>query len=159
MRKSMLHTATVPIQEMILHYLEPERFEESCRSCENYGINPACPPHDFDVPEFWKHFAYLDLYALSIPAGDSWEDADQQLTERLFSMERTVPGSLCLSSGSGGGLREEGMRYSIQSLGGNVEKLCRELLGISLQWAAEGSAPDRLTVVGGLLRGTGETIL
>ena len=155
MKKDMMYRSTVPIREMSERYLEPDRFEESCRSCENYGCNPGCPPHDFDVPGFWRRYAYLDLYALSIPASSSWEEGERKLSDQLLTMESAVPGSLALLPGSSGSPRADGLRYSIQSLGGNVEKLCRERLGLSLQWAGSEALSGRLAVVGGLLRSTG----
>lgn len=145
-------TATISIPDLILNYVEPVRFETACRSCSKYGVGSACPPHDFNVVEWWSRFAYLDLYAVSIPGDADWDEADKRLSDRLLVLERAVPESLCLLSGSSGGKEGEAVRYSIQSLGGNVEKLCRELLSISLQWPKEGTDPGRLTLVGGLLR-------
>lgn len=148
-------TATISVARLLEHYVEPERLKERCGSCPKYGKDPACPPHDFDVAAFWQKFSCLELHVLRIPAEASWEDADRQLSDRLKELERTMPGSLCLSSGGGAG--DGLLRHSIQALGGNVEKLCRDLLGISLQWAQDGKMPEQLTLVGGLLRKTGGT--
>lgn len=147
--------------ELLEGYLEIDRFEQGCRSCGNYGTNPGCPPHDFDVEKLWLRYERLELYAVSIPGDSSWDEADRWLTEQLLALEKSLPGSLCLCPGSSGGLLTSGMHYSIQSLGGNVEKLSRERLGLSLQWGIAGAAPERLALIGGLLlpEGCGEVTL
>lgn len=87
------------------------------------------------------------------------------LAEQLFSMEQKKPGSISLSAGScslcaADGCRRlqsepcvysEQMRYSIESLGGNVGKTVSDLLGIRLQWITEGRLPDYFVLVSGLL--------
>ncbi len=44
------------------------------------------------------------------------------------------------------------IRYSIESLGGDVEKTAHKLLGIELKWACDGILPEYLTLVAGLLK-------
>ena len=44
------------------------------------------------------------------------------------------------------------MRCSIESLGGNVAKVCEELLGQTIQWISGNQLPDHLMLVGGLLQ-------
>ena len=43
------------------------------------------------------------------------------------------------------------MRYSIESLGGDVVKTAAELLGTEIKWAASGELPEYFLLVGGLL--------
>lgn len=43
------------------------------------------------------------------------------------------------------------MRYSIESLGGNVGLTCRKLLGIRLEWMEEGKLPSYFVLAAGLL--------
>lgn len=43
------------------------------------------------------------------------------------------------------------MRYSIESLGGNVGKTCSELFNIQLEWVTEGKLPSYFLLVSGLL--------
>lgn len=95
-----------------------------------------------------------------------------QLTEDLYKREEDVPGSISLSAGScalckdGFGNQEgdcariigepcrypEKMRYSIESLGGNVGTTCSRLMEIELEWIKEGRMPSYFVLVCGLLR-------
>jgi len=100
-----------------------------------------------------------------------WE-VKAQLAEELYEREKAVPGSISLSAGSctlckGAGAHAEGfcsrlkgepcrhpdkMRYSIESLGGNVGTTLSELMEIELEWIQEGRMPSYFVLVSGLLR-------
>lgn len=107
-----------------------------------------------------------------------WE-VKEQLAKELYEREKAVPGSISLSAGSctlckgagkhteeGGELYEgwctrlEGkpcrfpdkMRYSIESIGGNVGTTLSELMEIELEWIQEGRMPSYFVLVSGLLR-------
>ncbi len=106
-----------------------------------------------------------------------WE-VKQQLAEELYEREKAIPGSISLSAGSctlckgACAHSEEGeilegfcsrlkgepcrypdkMRYSIESLGGNVGTTLSELMGIELEWMQEGRMPSYFVLVSGLLR-------
>lgn len=100
-----------------------------------------------------------------------WE-VKAQLAEELYEREKSVPGSISLSAGSctlckGADEHSEGfctrlkgkpcrfpekMRYSIESLGGNVGTTLSELMEIELEWIQEGRMPSYFVLVSGLLR-------
>ena len=106
-----------------------------------------------------------------------WE-VKAQLAEELYEREKAVPGSISLSAGSctlckGSGTYSAGsssfegfcsrlkgepcrypdkMRYSIESLGGNVGTTLSELMEIELEWIQEGRMPSYFVLVSGLLR-------
>ncbi|NCB41198.1 MAG: hypothetical protein EOM59_01055 [Clostridia bacterium] len=138
--------------KFVADYLEAERFLLCCRECPNYGKKYMCPPHSFDVQEFWLSFSELEVHAVMLPGNQNYEQAEAALMDGLLTMEEQLPGSLCLSAGNAGAIEKERMRYSIESLGGNVDKLCRELLGISLEWGKDGEWPEQITLVAGLLK-------
>lgn len=86
------------------------------------------------------------------------------LTEKLLEEEKDYPGSVSLSAGSccrcpNGCTKTEGkpcrfpneMRYSIESLGGNVGLTIEKLMGLSLEWIEEGKLPPHFVMVCGLL--------
>lgn len=86
------------------------------------------------------------------------------LEAQLFLMEKDHPGSRLLSGGScykcaegctrPAGLpcrHPEQMRYSIEALGGDVEKIAAEILGSPLIWCGPGEFPPYYMLVGGLL--------
>jgi predicted metal-binding protein len=78
-------------------------------------------------------------------------------------MENEIPGSCALAAGSCAICKEctrpkgtecrypEKMRYSIESLGGNVVQLMKDELGIEMKWAEAGKLPEFYVLVGGLL--------
>lgn len=93
-----------------------------------------------------------------------WE-VKEQLARELYEKEKLVRGSISLSAGScalckGQCTRLEGkscrypekMRYSIESLGGNVGTTLSELMEIELEWIQEGRLPSYFVLVSGLLR-------
>ena len=95
----------------------------------------------------------------------SLEKVKQELSEELFEREKKTPGSTSLSAGScllckGNCGRKENepcrfpdkMRYSIESLGGNVGLTLSKLMGIELEWMEEGKLPHYFVLVCGLLR-------
>lgn len=88
----------------------------------------------------------------------------KKISEHLYREERLNPGSISLSAGSchlcpDGCKKPTGrsctqpdlMRYSIESLGGNVGLTIEKLLGIELEWMKEGRLPKHFVLVGGLL--------
>ncbi|MDO4555777.1 MAG: DUF2284 domain-containing protein [Lachnospiraceae bacterium] len=89
-----------------------------------------------------------------------------QMSSELFEMEKEFPGSISLSAGScmrcgrGGCTRPTGkpcrtpdcLRYSIESLGGNVGLTITKYLNLELLWMEEGKLPDYFILVAGLLK-------
>ena len=108
-----------------------------------------------------------------------WE-VKEQLAAELYEREKAIPESISLSAGSctlckAAGAHAEGerkadaegfcsrlkgepcrypdkMRYSIESLGGNVGTTLSELMEIELEWMQEGRMPSYFVLVSGLLR-------
>lgn len=88
----------------------------------------------------------------------------QKLSEILFNQEKKYPGSISLSAGScsyclSGCTRTGGqpcrypdkLRYSIESLGGNVGLTIERLMKLRLEWIEEGHLPPHFVLVCGLL--------
>ena len=82
----------------------------------------------------------------------------------MMEEEKKYPGSISLSAGScsrckGGCTRPQGkpcrfpdeIRYSIESLGGNVGMTIEKLMGLELEWMEEGKLPSHFILVNGLL--------
>ena len=86
-----------------------------------------------------------------------------RLAARMQELEEEHPGSRALSAGScilcqrcrrkdgKPCCRPEQMRYSIESLGGNVGKTTSELLHVELEWMEENRLPRYFTLINGLL--------
>ncbi len=164
----------ISVADYVNGYVNVEEFLECCRVCENYDQKWSCPSYDFDpVEDYWKKYENLYIIGkkmiLEEDEKENWEalmkQVKQQLTETLYAEEEKHPGSVSLSAGSCNICGEnncskkagepcrfpEKMRYSIESLGGNVGLTASRLLGIRLQWIEEGQVPDYFVLVGGLL--------
>ena len=94
------------------------------------------------------------------------EAEKQDMAAELFAMEKQYPDSVSLSAGCcmlcgrDGCTRQKGlpcvrpesMRYSIESLGGNVGLTITRYLHQELLWMEEGKLPDYFILVAGLLK-------
>ena len=96
---------------------------------------------------------------------NSIREVKEQLAVELYERENAIPGSISLSAVSctlckGECMRLKGepcrypdkMRYSIESLGGNVGTTLSELMEIELEWMQEGRMLSYFVLVSGLLR-------
>lgn len=99
-----------------------------------------------------------------IERGSVWQEK-AKLTSELYQKEEENPGSISLSAGScmicnrrcarasGKPCRfPDKVRYSIESLGGDVGRTISELMGIELEWVRKGRLPSHYVLVCGLLR-------
>ncbi len=163
----------IGIDEYVEGYVNVEEFLECCKACRNYQQVWSCPTYDFDPVDYWKKFENLYVVGkkmiLEEEEKENWEtlmaEVKDGLTKDLYALEGQHPSSQSLSAGNceicgeGNCTRKTGepcrypeqMRYSIESLGGNVGLTAGKLLGIELQWIAEGQIPDYFVLVGGLL--------
>lgn len=166
--------STVKVADYIEQYVDVEEFLACCRECPNYDRVWSCPSYDFDPLDYWKQFDELYVVGkkmiLEEDEKENYEDLMRQveddLTRQLFEEEKNYPGSRSLSAGNckicgpdGCSKKSEQpcrypdkMRYSIESLGGNVGLTASRLLGIELLWIEKGKIPDYFVRVGGLLR-------
>lgn len=175
------HTATISVSEYIEGFVDVETFLEACRSCPNYDKKWSCPSYYFNVLDFWKKYKTLNLLASKIIFPEealkrtyTQEELNhildkvltkekEKLSLELFEEEKKYPGSISLSAGCCSRCavcsREKGepcifpdkMRYSIESLGGNVGLTIEKLMGLHLEWMEEGRLPHHFVLVCGLL--------
>ena len=94
------------------------------------------------------------------------KEVKAQMSKELFQLEEEIPESVSLSAGNCIACGEdncsrpldepcrfpEKMRYSIESIGGNVGKTAHDLLGCDIEWMEEGKVPSHFVLVGGLLK-------
>lgn len=176
-----LEAQPIDIPTYLDEYVDIPTFLECCKACPNFGTTWSCPPYDFDVEAFWNRYSTLKLYGTQLIYTEeavnrryTKEEADRILEETLKPeklalskemevLEKQNPGSQALSAGScilckdcartqGNPCRHpDSMRYSIESLGGNVGKTTSRLLGIELEWMEENRLPHYFTLINGLL--------
>lgn len=88
----------------------------------------------------------------------------RKLSDELLEREEEIEGSVSLCAGScsicgevcprvagGACLHPEKMRYSIESLGGNVGLTISKLMGLELEWMEENKLPHYFILVSGIL--------
>ena len=143
------------------------RLFQSCPNCKNVW---SCPPYNFDPMEIWNKFKKLRIivYKLEPPSGCKetlalLEKTKHEMLLYTYALELENPGSLALSAGKCSLCTEctrpknepcrmpDKMRYSIESLGGDVEKALKELFNIKILWEIDGKMPEYYTLCGGLL--------
>ncbi len=165
----------ISVAEYFENYVNIAEFLEYCKACPRYDHMWSCPPYDFSQEDYWKRYDDLYILGYQIFFEDGTTEAESlrimeevkaRMSEELFAMEEEHPGSISLSAGSCSICGKENctrpqgkpcrypdkMRYSIESIGGNVGKTVHDLLGIPLEWIEEGKVPSYFVLVGGLLR-------
>ncbi len=168
----------ISMDDYMEKYVNVGEFLEYCKQCPNYGKIWSCPPYDFDPEDVWRGFSsiYIAARKITFPKGQSpagreelakiLSEVKDDMSRELFELEKEFPGSVSLSAGScgmcrgGGCTRPEGepcrfpekMRFSIESLGGNVGLTVSRLMGIELEWMEEGKMPSYFVLVGGLMK-------
>lgn len=173
--------AKICTSELIQKYTDTERFLDCCRQCPNFGQRWSCPQYDFSPEALWRQYDELLIFGTQIYfdkelaekkysaaeieklSGASLKAERRRLDAEMLAAEKEKDGSLALFAGSciicddcgrpsGEACRfPDKMRYSIESLGGNVAQLAEELLGVPLKWSKNGELPEYLTLVCGLL--------
>ena len=171
----------IAVEDYVRDYVDVPRFLECCKACPHYSSKWSCPPYDFEPLDLWTKFRELWIFGVKISFGAEGGGADysapemneeiravfleekRKLLNRALSLEKEYPGSLGLSAGSCAVCAEcakksgepcrrpELMRYSIESLDGDVCKTAEKLLGTPIKWAQDGRAPEYLILAGGLL--------
>ena len=165
----------------IARYVDVPRFLKCCKRCPNYNKKWSCPEFEFAPLAFWKSFSKIKLYGVKMMLdaamrglkyeGDiyyfvkSMIAAEKgRLMQQLWQLERENKGSFCLFAGDcqlcaecakkrGLPCRNPNlMRYSIESIGGNVQAVTEELLGTKILWVGKDNlVPEYFTLVSALL--------
>ena len=166
---------TIKVNEYIDNYVNVQEFLQYCKKCDNYEKIWACPSYNFNPEDYWREYDELIVVARKILFGPDVDEArsyeimlevKQDMSRELYELEKSYSGSISLSAGSCDLCKEEGctrtqgkpcrypdkMRYSIESLGGNVGKTVSKLMGYELEWVEEGKVPSYFVLVGGLLK-------
>ncbi|MCQ2554304.1 MAG: DUF2284 domain-containing protein [Clostridia bacterium] len=163
----------ITVKEFFEEFVDIPKFIKYCRECGNYNNVWSCPPYSFDVEEYWKQFRTVLVIADRFyPEKDlNYIDAWKALFERkkiLFDytlgLEKEHEGSVLLTAGGchmcESCARKDGLpcrnpeliRYSVESLGGDVGKVVKNLFDIDIKWAAPGEVQEYMVLCGGLLK-------
>lgn len=160
------------VEQFLKDYFEPEMTAARCRACSGFGKTWACPDFAFAPQDFWERFTTYTVLVERLWVADSAdaEEAQERLqrekkgfNRRMLELEKACGGTAlyaqeCEACTTCARLDGEPcrlpqiMRYSIEALGGNAEKLIRDKLGFAMQWSHDGSVPEYYLLIGGLLR-------
>lgn len=172
----------IAVSDFFRECVDIPRFAECCRLCPNYGRRWSCPPYDFSPEDLWKDYRSLLLQCRVIPVPQELQElvlSQQQINERsrallqphkqamlqaMGALEQQFPGSLALDAGScdrcenctrTDGLpcrHTDGLRYSVESLGGDVCKALQLYFGKEILWGEQSHLPAYYILLGGLLK-------
>lgn len=173
--------AECDMEQFIARYVDVPRFLECCKLCPNYDKKWSCPNFTFNQLKYWKQYNHIKLYGTKIlldtaMRGMKYEgDAYYYITsiiaaekgklmQQIWQMEREIWQSKGLFAGDcqlcarcakidGKPCRwPKLMRYSIESIGGNVQAITEELLGTKILWVGKDKEiPPYFTLVTALL--------
>ena len=172
-------TADVDVEKFYDEYVDFEKISKLCiEEQEMLGYNWNYPPFDFDVDDVWNSYNKLKVIAFKIDfSAEELEHtfSDDELNFVLKRFERLkvklMNDIYAQESEDALGLylgkcnmcmrctREFGapckmpfkMRYSIESLGGEVDRAIEDIFGYEILYAHDGKLPEYLIFVGGLL--------
>ena len=164
----------IAVSDFIPKYVDVEKFLGFCKQCPFYAKSWSCQPYDFDPMDVWHSYKTLKVIACQFePKPGMDKDAclkyltevKNDLLEYTYALEKKYPGSRALAAGvcqwceprtcaraTGEPCRYPHlMRYSIESLGGDVVGVINELMGLQLKWTDDETPPEYFIMCGGLL--------
>ncbi|WP_316669346.1 DUF2284 domain-containing protein [uncultured Propionibacterium sp.] len=167
--------------EFVERFVDVPRFLSYCRDCPAYGRTWACPEFDFDPLAVWRSRRWFHVITRTIaftgerPGEGLGPDELRSRVMALFTAEKrrlrhrvvvlraSHPGSIPLLAGAcelcercsrldGRSCVHPGqLIHSIESIGGDVVGLVRELFGIEMGWSDGSHLPDAYHLTVGLL--------
>ncbi len=172
-------TVDVDVDEYYKNYVDFERISKLCiEEQEMLEYNWSYPPFDFDPDEIWHSYNKLKIIAFKIDFSDEELNhtfSDEELQYVLKRFERMKiklmneiyilenedslglflgKCNLCMKCTRDFNLACKmpfKMRYSIEALGGDVDKTVEDLFECKILYAQNGKLPEYLMFVGGLL--------
>ena len=172
-------TVDVDVDEYYKNYVDFERISKLCiEEQEMLEYNWSYPPFDFDPDEIWHSYNKLKIIAFKIDFSDEELNhtfSDEELQYVLKRFERMKiklmneiyilenedslglflgKCNLCMKCTRDFNLACKmpfKMRYSIEALGGDVDKTVEDLFECKVLYAQNGKLPEYLMFVGGLL--------
>ena len=172
---------TLTIDDYLDNFVDFNRTLNACKKCRAYNKNWACPDFDCNISSFYEPYEKIDLIYVRLIFDDSITnqrlDNNQlnkflhetlfkeknKLTEKLKMLEKNKNG-VYLSSGycnlcrKCSKIRNEKClfpdlrRNSVESIGGLVVKITREIFGTEVKWIDDnGKVPEYLSILNAVL--------
>ena len=171
--------ADVDVMEFYDNYVDFDKISKLCiEEQDMLGYNWNYPPFDFDVDDIWNSYNRLKIIIFKIdfsPEEREHTFSDEELDFVLKRFERLKVKfmneiymlenedslglylgkcNLCMRCTRSFGAPCKmpfKMRYSIESLGGEVDRAIEDLFGYEIRYAHDGKLPEYLIFAGGLL--------
>lgn len=170
----------IKVEDYVENYVDVDKYLQYCKNCSAYNSNWSCPPFDFNPLDIWNSFNDLKIEALKIDFSEDIvkktfsknglvfisnyvKTEKDNLKQILYNYENQYKNSLALFFGqcdlcdscsrknNNECLFPDKSRYSIESLGGNVDQFIEDTFGYKILWVDENKVPEYLIYVGGLL--------
>ncbi len=172
----------IAVSDFFRDCVDIPRFAECCQLCPNHKRLWSCPPFAFSPADVWQKYSTLLLQCRVIPVPESLQqqilcqqDINEQsrallqphkraMLQEMLSLEKQFPGSFALDAGSCDrcavctrpeGLpcrHPESLRYSAETLGGDVCKALKLYFDKEILWGKDGHMPAYYLLLGGLLK-------
>lgn len=181
MREYKIKYAKIDTKSFVEKYVDVPLVLGYCKNCKNYGKVYSCPSFDFNVLDVWKSYKYLHLVAFIVLLTDEekskqftketfYDEIDRfytiekgKITDIQYKILEDNPNT----KGLGGGrcqlckvckresnepcIYKDKLMMSIESLGGKVSEVTKDLLGIDIVWSKDFKYPEYITSVIGFL--------
>lgn len=172
---------TLSMGRFLAEYTDAQTCAAACEACSSHGRNWSCPPFDFDPTDLLETYTAMHVVCSkvtlmrnaigAVPASDcpSYVNDTYALVklvveDKLLAREKQDPESLALFPGScmrcpHGCKRADGqpcvspqtLRYSLESFGGILTPLVKDLFDWEFCWAGPDEIPDYFLLVSAIL--------
>lgn len=157
------YSTTMNLKEYFEKYVDIPKIGKYCSLCRNYGKSWECPPHTINVEDYWNQFDKIKILAVKLDYSEEFRSISYShnqldyiikntlyserrlLKEELIRLEKTLNGQYlyggrcdicgkCAKRINETCRHPELMRYSVESIGSNIQKLTPDIFGFSLKW-------------------------
>ncbi|QSX05853.1 DUF2284 domain-containing protein [Sedimentibacter sp. zth1] len=167
----------IDVLDYIKKYYDSEVFFGYCQGCNLFSKLWSCPPYNFSTKDYILNYKYLHVFGTKVfISKDNFQNdkhnkdileilnyVRRNQEKELLEFEHIYKDSISLNAGScllcktctrlNGNvcIHKDKMRYSLESLGCDVQKTALELLGIEIKWSKDGKILEYYTLVSGFL--------
>ena len=171
--KVVYYEKNAKVDDIVAKYYDVERFVKLCEKCPNYDKNHSCPSYRFDTISYLKKYKNLKFVLAKVYLDDSERKIDvysdlielarDDLKKYLDKFENNKINSVLLNAGPCKICKEctrkigksckypTKLRYSIESLGGNVDAILKDFFDEQILWVQDKVVPEYFLFLGGLL--------
>lgn len=156
-------STTLTLDEFYDKYVDIPKVGKLCTLCKNYGKSWECPPHTEDIRAYWKKFKNIQVIAIKLNYTDEFRKNPytseelqyivkntlhkerKKLKEKLYELEDVLDGEhlyggrcdlceVCAIRTNEPCRFPTLRRYSLESIGSNLQKATYDLFDFRLQW-------------------------